>query len=81
MERIASFEPRPPRQYDDDIAREMERVRLKAMAKRASERYSTAKDLADDLRHFLAGASAAEKSSLLHSAAPAVGQAVTPTLS
>src|SRR5206468_404813 len=37
-----------------------------------------AKDLADDLRHFLTGASAAEKSSILHSADPAVGQAVTP---
>src|SRR5262249_43438973 len=27
---------------------------LKALSKRASERYSTAKDMADDLRHFLA---------------------------
>jgi formylglycine-generating enzyme required for sulfatase activity len=28
---------------------------LKALAKRASERHSTAKDMADDLRHFLTG--------------------------
>ena len=31
----------------------MERICLKALAKRASERYTAAKDMADDLRHFL----------------------------
>ena len=31
----------------------------KALAKRASERYTTAKDMADDLRHFLPSQSAA----------------------
>ena len=46
-------EPRPPRQIDDTIPRELERICLKALAKRASERYTTARDLADDLRHFL----------------------------
>ena len=34
------------------IPKELERICLKALAKRASERYSTAKDMADDLRHF-----------------------------
>src|SRR5262249_43496469 len=47
------FEARPPRQYDDGIPKELERICLKALAKRASERYTTAKDMADDLRHFL----------------------------
>src|SRR5262249_7710990 len=32
---------------------ELERIGLKALSKRASERYSTARDLAADLRHFL----------------------------
>ena len=41
---------RPPRQIDDAIPRELERICLKALAKRASERYATARDLADDLR-------------------------------
>ena len=53
LELITSHEPRPPRQYDDAIPKEPERICLKALAKRASERYTTAKDMADDLRHFL----------------------------
>ncbi|HQR09003.1 MAG TPA: SUMF1/EgtB/PvdO family nonheme iron enzyme [Gemmatales bacterium] len=51
---IVSDEPKPPRQVDDSIPKELERICLKALSKRASERYSTAKDMADDLRHFLA---------------------------
>jgi serine/threonine protein kinase/formylglycine-generating enzyme required for sulfatase activity len=54
LEQITDFEPRPPRQYDDNIPKELERICQKAMAKRAVDRYSTAKDLAEDLRHFLA---------------------------
>jgi serine/threonine protein kinase len=55
LEQIASVEPRPPRQVDDTIPRELERICLKALAKRATERYPTGLDLADDLRHFLDG--------------------------
>jgi serine/threonine protein kinase len=54
MEQVTSFEARPPRQYDDGIPKELDRICLKALSKRASERYSTGKDMADDLRHFLA---------------------------
>src|SRR5439155_2599863 len=36
----------------------------KALSKRASERYSAARDMADDLRHFLGAASVEEKSTL-----------------
>lgn len=54
LEQITTFEPRPPRQFDDGIPKELDRICLKALLKRASERYSTAKDMADDLRHFLA---------------------------
>src|SRR6266849_2275005 len=64
LEQIAGTEARPPRQLDDRIPKELERVCMKALAKRASERYSTAKDLADDLRHFLASASEEERSIL-----------------
>jgi serine/threonine protein kinase/formylglycine-generating enzyme required for sulfatase activity len=53
MQQIKSAEPRPPRQIDDKIPSELERICLKALSKRASERYTTARDLAEDLRHFL----------------------------
>jgi formylglycine-generating enzyme required for sulfatase activity len=64
LEQITSGEARPPRQMDDAIPKELERICLKALAKRASDRYSTARDLAEDLRHFLAAAPAEEKSTL-----------------
>ena len=53
MEQITTTEPRPPRQTDDTIPKELERICQKALSKRASERYSTAKDMAEDLRLFL----------------------------
>jgi eukaryotic-like serine/threonine-protein kinase len=53
LRQIVSTEPRPPRQIDDTIPRELERICLKAIAKRASERYSTSRDMAEDLRHYL----------------------------
>jgi hypothetical protein len=53
LNRIKADEPRPPRQVEDTIPREMERICLKALAKRASDRYTSARDMADDLRHWL----------------------------
>lgn len=53
LEQVTSFEPRPLRQHDDNIPKELERICQKAMSKRASERYSTARDFADDLKLFL----------------------------
>src|SRR5205823_6482539 len=41
-----------PRQLDDTIPKELDRICLKALGKRASDRYSTAIDLAEDLRHW-----------------------------
>ncbi len=53
IEQVTHAEARPPRQIDDTIPKELERICLRAMAKRASERYTTARDLAVDLRLFL----------------------------
>jgi serine/threonine protein kinase len=64
LEQIIEREARPPRQTDDAIPRELDRICLKALSKRASERYSAAGDMADDLRQFLAGASVGEKSAV-----------------
>ncbi len=54
LEQINKVEIRLPRQVDDRIPKELERICLKAMSKRAADRYTTAKDLAGDLRWFLA---------------------------
>src|SRR5262249_20617402 len=54
LQQIATREPRPPRQRDEAIPRELDRICLKALAKRPADRHSTALDLADDLRRWLA---------------------------
>ena len=56
LERIATFDPKPPRQVVEGVPKELERICLRALAKRASERYTTASDFADDLRCFLRAA-------------------------
>ena len=53
LDEIISAEARPPRQIDDTIPRELERICQKMLAKRVTERYTTAHDLVDDLRHML----------------------------
>ena len=53
MEQVTKAEARPPRQIDDTIPKELERICLKAMMKRASDRYTCASDMADDLRLLL----------------------------
>src|SRR5262249_29369429 len=58
---VAEADPWPLRQLDDAIPRELERICLKALARRASERYTTAHDLAEDLEHFLGSASGARR--------------------
>jgi hypothetical protein len=53
LDLIATTEARPPRQIDDTIPKELERICLKAMSKRASDRYTTGRDMAEDLRAFV----------------------------
>jgi len=61
IERIRCLEVRPPRQLDDSIPKELERICLKALSKRARDRYTTALDMAEDLRHFLTHAAEARR--------------------
>lgn len=53
LEHIKTLEIRPPRQLDDSIPKELERICLKALSKRASDRYTTTLDMAEDLRCWL----------------------------
>ena len=52
MVQISTTDPQPPRQRESSIPTELERICLKALAKRASDRYATAAELADDLLHW-----------------------------
>lgn len=54
LEEIRAAASRPPRQWDDTIPKELERICLKAIAKRATDRYLIARDFAEDLRAYLA---------------------------
>ena len=56
FDEILRREPKPPRQIDDTVPRELERICLKCLSKRMTDRYETALDLADDLRLWLAEA-------------------------
>ena len=53
LQQVQSLEPKPPRQFDERIPRELERICFRAMEKQASDRYSTSLDFSEDLRHFL----------------------------
>jgi serine/threonine protein kinase/formylglycine-generating enzyme required for sulfatase activity len=48
-------EPVPPRGIHAGVPRELERICLKCLAKRMSDRYPTAAALGDDLRHWRGG--------------------------
>ena len=60
LESIKTAEPRPPRQIDDTIPKELERICLKALSKRAHDRYTTARDLEEDLLRVSPGAGVAD---------------------
>lgn len=53
LDQVANVEARPPRQIDDLLPKELERICLKALSKRAADRYLTARDMVDDLQQFL----------------------------
>jgi WD40 repeat protein len=52
---VMHAEPLRPRQLEPEIPRDLETVVLKAMDRDPARRYSTATELADDLRRFMGG--------------------------
>jgi serine/threonine protein kinase/Flp pilus assembly protein TadD len=53
LQQIAFEEPAAPRQLHKAIPAELETIVLKMMEKTPTERYGTAREVADDLRHWL----------------------------
>ena len=53
FEQIETRDPKPIREIDPSIDRELQRICLKCLEKAARDRYMTADELAEDLRHWL----------------------------
>ena len=55
LRQVIHEEPRPPRQLNDNIPRDLETICLKALAKEPGQRYQSASLLGDDLRRWNRG--------------------------
>lgn len=69
-DQLLNREIRPPRTINDKIPRELERICLACVEKHPSDRYTTALDLANDLRAWLRNESSMSSSSLATSLSP-----------
>jgi hypothetical protein len=55
ISQIIASDPRPLRQFDRSVPRDLETIILKCLAKEPRSRYQSARELADDLRAFIDG--------------------------
>ena len=55
IDRIVNERPKPPRQLDGHVPRDLETIVLRAMAKDPKDRFGTAREMAEELRRFVAG--------------------------
>jgi serine/threonine protein kinase/formylglycine-generating enzyme required for sulfatase activity len=74
FDEILLREPVPPRQRDRTVPKELERICLKCLSKRMTDRYATATDLADDLGAWLAHAADQRKDDRLKQREPETGK-------
>jgi len=58
LRRIREEDPALPRRIDPAIPRDLQNICLKALEKEPARRYGSAREMADDLRRFLAGEAA-----------------------
>jgi serine/threonine protein kinase len=63
LDKVTSHEPRPLQQYDEKLPKELQRICFKALSKRAADRYSSAHEMAEELRHFLEEQTAIQRGS------------------
>ncbi|MBX3418233.1 MAG: protein kinase [Pirellulaceae bacterium] len=54
-DQIEQRDPRPPRQIDPSIPQELQRICVKCLERQQRDRYGSADELAEDLRHFIKG--------------------------
>jgi len=75
FDEILQRDPKPPRQLNDRVPRELERICLKCLSKRMADRYETAGDLADDLKRWLVAEASTDSYAITPqpAAAPAAG--------
>ncbi len=52
LDQVVKHEPRPLRQFDKTLPKGLEHICFKALSKRASDRYPSAHDMAEDIRLF-----------------------------
>ena len=52
---VTEREPEPPRRLNSDVPSDLETIILKCLEKEPDRRYATAREVAEDLRRFLAG--------------------------
>ncbi|HUG69923.1 MAG TPA: SUMF1/EgtB/PvdO family nonheme iron enzyme [Pirellulaceae bacterium] len=62
---ILHRDPRPPRMIEPEVPRELARICLACLCKKATDRYQTTTDLIEDLRHWLADEAAAKTGPML----------------
>ncbi|MGB1708751.1 MAG: serine/threonine-protein kinase, partial [Rubripirellula sp.] len=74
LKKIASLDAKPLRQIDENVPAELERICMKAVARRASDRYSAAFELAAELRQFIEAPKPQAASTTRTTAANSVGE-------
>jgi formylglycine-generating enzyme required for sulfatase activity/serine/threonine protein kinase len=79
LEQITTREPQPPHQLAADVPPELERICLRALGKRASDRHPSLADMMEDLHHWLSERMKDEGERMNQEAQTPTGSAVDPS--